>query len=39
MSPVDPALAVHVDRELLFSAISNLLQNAFKFTEQNTEVL
>ena len=38
MSPVDPALAVHVDRELLFSAISNLLQNAFKFTEQNTEV-
>lgn len=38
VSPVDPALAVHVDRELLFSAISNLLQNAFKFTEQNTEV-
>lgn len=38
VSPVDPALVVHVDRELLFSAISNLLQNAFKFTEQNTEV-
>ncbi len=38
VSPVDPGLAVHVDRELLFSAISNLLQNAFKFTEQNTEV-
>src|SRR5688500_8176104 len=35
---IDPTLAVHVDRDLLFSAIGNLLQNAFKFTEQNTEV-
>ncbi len=38
VSHVDPGLAIHVDRELLFCAISNLLQNAFKFTEQNTEV-
>ena len=36
---VDPQLAVEADRELLFSALGNLLQNAFKFTEQNTEVL
>jgi signal transduction histidine kinase len=35
---VDPSLAVEADRDLLFSAIGNLLQNAFKFTEQNTEV-
>ncbi len=38
VSPVDPSLAVSADRELLSSAIGNLLQNAFKFTEQNTEV-
>jgi signal transduction histidine kinase len=36
---VDPRLAVEADRELLFSAIGNLLQNAFKFTEQSTEVV
>ena len=39
VSVVDPGLAVQADRELLFSAVGNLLQNAFKFTEQNTEVL
>jgi signal transduction histidine kinase len=39
VSAVDPHLAVEADRELLFSAVGNLLQNAFKFTEQNTEVL
>ncbi len=39
VSPVDPDLAVEADRELLSSAVGNLLQNAFKFTEQNTEVL
>ncbi len=39
VSVVDPALAVKADRELLFSALGNLLQNAFKFTEQHTEVL
>ena len=39
VSTVDPHLAVEADRELLFSAVGNLLQNAFKFTEQNTEVL
>lgn len=39
VSAVDPGLAVEGDRELLFSAVGNLLQNAFKFTEQHTEVL
>ena len=39
VSAVDPGLAVEADRELLFSAVGNLLQNAFKFTEQHTEVL
>lgn len=39
VSAVDPRLAVEADRELLFSAVGNLLQNAFKFTEQNSEVL
>ena len=39
VSAVDPSLAVEADRDLLFSAVGNLLQNAFKFTEENTEVL
>ena len=39
VSAVDPNLAVEADRELLYSAVGNLLQNAFKFTEHNSEVL
>ncbi len=35
---VDTGLAVEGDRELLFSAVGNLLQNAFKFTQHKTEV-
>lgn len=35
---VDPQLAVKADRELLFSAVGNLLQNAFKFTQHGTQV-
>jgi signal transduction histidine kinase len=35
---VDSQLAVDVDREMLFSAVGNLLQNAFKFTQLLTEV-
>ncbi len=39
VSAVDSGLAVEADRELLYSAVGNLLQNAFKFTQQNTDVL
>ncbi|MEO8603872.1 MAG: HAMP domain-containing sensor histidine kinase [bacterium] len=35
---VDPSLAVDADQDLLFSAVGNLLQNAFKFTHHHTEV-
>ena len=35
---VDTGLALDVDREMLFSAVGNLLQNAFKFTQRRTEV-
>jgi signal transduction histidine kinase len=35
---VDPGLAVDADRELLISAVGNLLQNAFKFTRHDSEV-
>ena len=38
VATVDPSLAVEADRDLLLSAVGNLLQNAFKFTEENTEV-
>ena len=32
VEPVDPALTVDADPQLLTSAVTNLLQNAFKFT-------
>jgi signal transduction histidine kinase len=35
---VDARLAVDVDRDMLLSAVGNLLQNAFKFTRHGTEV-
>jgi signal transduction histidine kinase len=38
VSVVDPKLAVDADRDLLFSAAGNLLQNAFKFTHPHSEV-
>lgn len=38
VSVVDPRLAVDADRDLLFAAVGNLLQNAFKFTRRHTEV-
>jgi signal transduction histidine kinase len=36
--PVDPGLAVAADRDLLLAAVGNLLQNAFKFTREGTQV-
>jgi len=38
VSAVDPLLAIEGDWDLLFSAVGNLLQNAFKFTHPHTEV-
>jgi len=37
-SEVEPDLAVNADRDLLSSAIGNLLQNAYKFTRPGSEV-
>lgn len=38
VDPVDPALAIDGDRQILAGALSNLLQNAFKFTRPHTNV-
>ena len=38
VSPVEPGLAIQVDRQLIFSALSNLLHNAFKFTRAHSHV-
>lgn len=38
VSAVDPEIAVDGDRDLLLSALGNLLQNAFKFTRPESEV-
>ncbi|MGH8168725.1 MAG: sensor histidine kinase [Woeseiaceae bacterium] len=38
VNSIDPTLAVDADRDLLLSALGNLLQNAFKFTRRHTEV-
>lgn len=35
---VDESLEIYVDRDMLSSAVSNLLQNAFKFTKPRSEV-
>ena len=39
VSYVDSKLALDADRELLLAAVTNLLQNAFKFTHPLSEVL
>ena len=38
VAEVDEGLAIDADRDMLLSAIGNLLQNAFKFTGPHTEV-
>jgi len=38
VSDVDKQLAIHGHRDLLASAVGNLLQNAFKFTRPHSEV-
>ena len=39
VSYVDSKLALDADRELLLSAVGNLLQNAFKFTHPGSEIV
>lgn len=39
VSAVDARLAIDGDRDLLLSAVGNLLQNAFKFTHPGTQVI
>jgi len=39
VSAVDARLAIDGDRDLLLSAVGNLLQNAFKFTRHGTQVI
>ena len=38
VTEVELGLEVEVDRDMLLSAVENLLQNAFKFTKRGTEV-
>ena len=38
VAEVDPELRIDADPEILFSAVGNLLQNAFKFTHLHTTV-
>jgi signal transduction histidine kinase len=38
VEPVDPSLHIDADRQLLASALMNLLQNAFKFTRKQGRV-
>ena len=35
---VDPLLGIYADRDLIMAAVSNLLNNAFKFTHPHTQV-
>jgi hypothetical protein len=39
VEPVDTSLGICADWDLLFSALGNLLQNAFKFTRCHTQVV
>jgi signal transduction histidine kinase len=38
ISPIDAGLTIDADRQMLGSAVSNLLQNAFKFSRSNGSV-
>jgi signal transduction histidine kinase len=38
IAPVDEALSADADRQMMFSAVTNLLQNAFKFTKRGGHI-
>ncbi len=38
VSELDPGLELDVDRDMLFSVVGSLLENAFRFTQPQTEV-
>lgn len=38
VTAIEPGLAVRADEQMLYSAVSNLLQNAFKFTRSHSHV-
>jgi signal transduction histidine kinase len=38
VEPVEPGLAIHVDKQMIYSALENLLQNAFRFTRPHSHV-
>ncbi len=38
VEPVEPGLAVKIDQPMLYAVVSNLLQNAFQFTQPHTHV-
>ena len=39
VTPVEPGVAIDVDRQLIAAALANLLQNAFKFSRPNGHVV
>ena len=39
VTPVEPGIAIDVDRQLIAAALANLLQNAFKFSRPNGHVV
>jgi signal transduction histidine kinase len=39
VTPVEPGVAIDVDRQLIAAALANLLQNAFKFSRPNANVV
>jgi signal transduction histidine kinase len=39
VGPVEPAAMIEVDRQLIVAALANLLQNAFKFSRANGQIV
>jgi signal transduction histidine kinase len=39
VEPIDPVLSVNVDQQMLASAVTNLLSNAFKYTPRGARVI